>query len=79
MQKYTKIIFTDRYMMYPSGKVYTYRTPDFGVKEGDLVVMEAGDGMSIGQVVGFINEINFPESKLKNIIQVITQEEQANV
>ena len=68
---FTRVIFTDRRMGKPIGKMYTYRTPDFKVKTGDLVVVQSGDGYSIGQVVGKTDTIDFPKELLKDIVVVI--------
>ena len=68
MEKYTKVVFTDRPMKKPQGKEYTYHTPDFEIEVGTMVVIQAGSGYSIGQVTGFTDTITFDEKLAKNIV-----------
>jgi hypothetical protein len=68
MGKFTNVMFTDRPMKKPQGRSYSYHTPKFDVKVGDMVVVQSGSGYGVGQVVGTTDTILFDEKLAKHIV-----------
>ena len=72
--KYIRVVFTDRQSeKAPPGKVYTYNKPNFDFDIGSLVVVQAGSGFGIGQIVGEIDKITFDPKLLKEVQCLILQ------
>ena len=72
LYKYVTVLYMDEPM---SGKVYNYKTTNFNIKEGDIVLVDRNGEEVEAEVLDTRiykeNEVPFPVEKTKDIIKVI--------